>query len=752
MTLQTRRDIFHKQLVLIGGGHSHALIARMFGMRPLTGVKIVLISDVFQAPYSGMLPGYLAGLYNYDETHIDLARLCRFAGIEFILGKVKGLDPEKKEIRMQDRPAISYDVVSINIGSTPGLADVPGASTFATPVKPVPVFLASFDKMIAGLQESAAPDQRIVLVGGGAAGVEVSLGLRRRIPARHQVILIHRGCEILQEMPRSVREFFRKELSTAGVEVRTNSPVDRVEAKALFIGGQSVLFDQLFWMTQASPASWLKQSGLVLDGRGFIAVQPTMQSLLYPDVFAAGDVATIAGSQRAKAGVFAVRHAMPLAANLRAYIRGQKLVKFRPQAKFLVIVGTGAGRACAMKGKLSVHGSWVWKWKDYIDRKFMRQFADLQPMTAFTGPVEPDHDASQEKLQKRAAIRCLGCASKVGGDVLRDVLSELAIRYPDVHKDGVSTGLAEADDAAVFRVGAGQSVIQSIDYLTALVSDPYLLGRIAIAHSFSDIFAMGGTAHSAMALANIPYSKGLALRHQLMQLLSGIVVELTSLGAVLTGGHTTETSEFGIGISAVGTVDGDAILRKSGMNPGDKLILTKGLGTGLIFAAEMQLKAKGRWLEAAIASMLKNNATASVIARKYGALACTDVTGFGLAGHLSEMLNADLECGRELTAVLTSDLIPLLPGARECASMGIESTLAANNALYVDARSYIRPAAKAAGFLPYLFDPQTSGGLLFAVAAAKSAQAVADLAAAGLPEAAVVGTIEAFHESRIILI
>ena len=169
-----------KDLVLIGGGHSHAIVLRMIGMKPIESVRVTLISDVTHTPYSGMLPGYISGLYSYEESHIDLRKLANFAGAQFVKAKVIKFDPDKQEVYFADRPSLSYDVASINTGSVPEMESVDGAHEYAVPAKPTPVFIKAW-KNILELSKNSTDQLRLAVVGGGAGGVEISLSMQKRL-------------------------------------------------------------------------------------------------------------------------------------------------------------------------------------------------------------------------------------------------------------------------------------------------------------------------------------------------------------------------------------------------------------------------------------------------------------------------------------------------------------------------------------------------------------------------------------------
>jgi len=723
-------------LLLIGGGHTHALALRMLAMRPLPGVRVTLVSDVSSAPYSGMLPGHVAGFYTWEEMHIDLRRLCAFAGATFVLGHVDGLEAAERTVHVAGRPPLRADVISLNVGGSPSLAGVPGAAQWAIPAKPVPELLAGWEQVKMRVKAAAAERPcRVVLVGGGAGGVELALTMHHVLGGRASIALLHKGERLLPGHNERVRHTFSRLLPERGVTVRTGTEVAEVTAEGVrTAAGDQIAADFVFWVTQAAAPSWIAASGLATTEEGFVRVTPELQALGHPAIFAVGDVATIEGAPRPKSGVFAVRMAKPLVANLRALLSGKPLQAYRPQRQFLSLIGTGDGQAVASRRWLAGRSALFWRLKDRIDRRFMRKFADLPA-------AEPD-PADPTDLAESARMRCLGCAAKVAGSSLSRVMARLRAEHGAAWQEAVQSGavlvgLEAPDDAAVFTVPPGQALVQSVDYMPALVSDPYLFGRIAALHSLSDLFAMGAEPHSALAAALVPFAAETVTEENLYQLLSGALRELAAAGAVLIGGHSAEGAVTSLALTCNGLIDPARLLRKSGLRAGDALLLTKPLGVGVLFAAQMRLQAKAAWIDAALDSMLLSNGSAAAILREHGVAACTDVTGFGLAGHLLEMLRPG-----GLGAEIDLAALPALPGALECLRRGFASSLAAANRQALAAITGARGVA-AQDRLALLFDPQTSGGLLAGVPAARAADCLEALRAAGYPDAAKVGRVSA---------
>jgi pyridine nucleotide-disulfide oxidoreductase family protein len=375
----------NQKLVLIGGGHSHAIALKQWGLNPLPNVDLTLISDVEQTPYSGMLPGHVAGFYSYDETHIDLRSLAQFAGVEFIGDRAIAIDPEHNQITCASGQ-FKFDYLSLDIGSIPQSLTVPGAKDYAIPAKPVPDFLDAWYKLKQLAVSNPEQPLSMAIVGGGAGGVELALNMRtclkeilkeRNPPEIH---LIHRGKQLLSGHNDWVSKNLTKIIRQRGVKLHLQQEVREVFADRLICSsGLEIKASHIFWVTQATAPSWIKESELQTDDQGFILVADTLQSISHPNIFAAGDIATMINYQRPKAGVFAVRQGQPLFNNWQHILTQQPLQEYIPQDKYLALIGTGDFKAIASWDTFGWRAAFFWWLKDYIDRKFMNQFINLNP-------------------------------------------------------------------------------------------------------------------------------------------------------------------------------------------------------------------------------------------------------------------------------------------------------------------------------------------------------------------------------------
>lgn len=759
-------------LVLVGGGHSHALVLKRWGMKPLPGVRLTLISDRSVAPYSGMLPGYVAGFYGFEECHIDLRHLAEFAGAQFYLDRAVGLNLVQHRVHCDRHPPVAYDWVSIDIGSVPDCQSIPGSlggSLGGIPVKPVHQFLPAWEQLLEEMQ--ARPDYpwQLAIVGGGAGGVELALALQARIQRLSQPLqrdltvqfhLIHRDTHLMTGHAPVVQHTFERCLQQRKIVVHLQEQVVAIDSgKPCSIlrtaAGLTLSCDRIFWTTQATPAPWIATSGLATDDRGFILVTETLQSCSHPQVFAAGDIATLERHPRPKAGVFAVRQGKPLYENLTRVLQGKAPRPFVPQKALLALIGDGQGQAAASRGNWGLPLSpLLWHWKDHIDRRFMAKFQNLPPrmkMGAKMGAMQPS--ARPEPMY------CAGCGSKVGRGVLDTTLQRLRQEGRLQSQPDIVVGLEGSDDAAVLQSQPDRLLVQSVDFFPSPFADPFLTGQVVTEHCLNDLYALGADPHSALAIVTLPHGKPRIQEETLYQLLTGIGERLQQVGAVLLGGHTTEGEALALGLACNGWVSPADLWDKQqvpldqipqAQAPLDQvpqaqaLILTKALGTGTLFVAQNQGQAKAAWLDAAIDSMTLSHAAAVKILRHHGTTACTDVTGFGLWGHALDLV-------RWTTGQIHLDLeaLPLLPGVLDSLENGHFSSLYPQN-LRDRQRGNDRFTFSSTNpehhpehhpHWPVLFDPQTAGGLLAAVPQAQAQACLEALRGAGYRQSAIVGWI-----------
>nr|WP_322865010.1 selenide, water dikinase SelD [Aquicoccus sp. G2-2]MEA1112232.1 selenide, water dikinase SelD [Aquicoccus sp. G2-2] len=696
---------YTRDLVLIGGGHAHALVLKAWGMNPLPGARLTVINPGPTAPYTGMLPGYVAGHYTRDELEIDLVRLCRHAGARLILDKAAGIERMRREVTLEGRAPVAYDVASFDIGITAKM-DLPGFAEHGIGAKPLDTYAARWREFLTqATQGQVAAD--VAVIGGGVAGCELAMAMAHALQTAGvtpRITVIETDTQI-SGVGAKARQRLLAAMDALGIVVKTSARVVEVCADQVRLDGQPPIAATLcVGAAGAFAHHWIRQTDLPQQN-GFIEINADMGVVGDDALFAVGDCAVMPVAPRPKAGVFAVRAAPILHHNLRAALTGGRRKTWRPQKNFLKLISLGDKSAMAEKFGIALSGRFMWRWKDRIDRAFMDRLSDLPAMAV---PQASGELATGVAEMLAAKPLCGGCGAKVGRGVLSGALQPLAQPTGDV-----VTGAG--DDAAVIRQPGGGFQVISTDHLRSLIDDPALMTRIAAVHALGDIWAIGAQPQAGLASIIVPQMSA-ELQARTLTEITGVATEvLSAAGAQLVGGHTTMGAELTIGFTVTGTSK-TMPLTVGGAKSGDVLILTRPIGAGVLLAADMAGQADGRDVAAALTIMAQpQNREAAVLAPR--AHAMTDVTGFGLAGHVQAICAAS-----NLDANLHRDAIPLYAGARALSDAGVSSTLMPANR--ADA-----PLEGAQDAL--LHDPQTAGGLLAAVPEGKCDATIEALAAHG---------------------
>ena len=694
-----------RDLVMIGGGHAHALVLRAWGMDPLPGARLTVINPGPTAPYTGMLPGHVAGHYGRDDLEIDLVRLCRHAGARFIEDRAVGIDRVARQVLLEGRGPVSYDVASIDVGIHARM-EIPGFADHGIGAKPLDRYAARWRAFLDDVAAGKAPPQ-VAVIGGGVAGCELAMAMAYRLRqegADPAVTVIERGPGI-SGVGRRARKVIDAHMAELGITLRTGADVAEVRADRVMLKGKDAV-PAAFCVGAAGafPHDWIAQTDLP-QRDGFIEVGPDLGVTGDAALFAVGDCAVMPHAPRPKAGVFAVRAAPVLKHNLRAALSGGTRKQWRPQRNYLKLISLGDKSALAEKFGLAPSGSLMWRWKDRIDRAFMDRLSDLPRMSRQGVPAEA---AIGVRDILAAKPLCGGCGAKVGQGVLAGALDGLPAL-----SGAVVTGAG--DDAAVLRQPGGGYQVISTDHLRQMIADPATMARIAAVHALGDVWAMGAAPQVVLASIVLPQMSAELQARTLAEITAASRAVIEGAGAQLVGGHTTMGAELTLGFTVTGTRD-RMPLTVAGAQDGDVLILTRPIGSGVLLAADMEGRAAGRDVSAALRIMGEGQAREAAVLGPV-ATAMTDVTGFGLAGHLRAICAAS---GMDADLIATS--IPVYPGARELSEAGVSSTLMPANAA---------DAPVEGGSDPLLHDPQTAGGLLAAVPGAESAAVLAALEAAG---------------------
>ena len=653
-------------LVLAGGGHSHALVLKRWAMKPEQRPEqsIVLVNRSSTALYSGMVPGLIAGFYQRDELAIDLRQLCDQAGVAFFEAEITGLNPQAKSLSLRNRPALQFEWLSLDVGA------ISRPSAPGVPIKPLEASLAFLDN------ENPCDPQPLRVIGAGAAGLEVVLALRRRWPLRPLQ---------LQHRPRQLDTATRRSLQRARI-ILIDDDSDHHGPSLLCTGSQG-------------PA-WLASTGLPLDPDGRILTDRCLQVEGHPCLFASGDCAVISAEPRPASGVWAVRAGRPLAINLEAACQDRPLRPWQPQRQALQLIGSHRDAAWARWDGWQLQPSpLLWRLKQRIDRAFMAGFHKPASMS------------------DKSSMACRGCAAKLPAQPLAAALERVGLG-------------GQPEDAACLP--GSEELLQSMDGFPALVSDPWLNGRLTALHACSDLWACGATVSSAMATITLPMVSANEQQELLVHTMAGIRSVLAEQGAALIGGHTMESRSpapvpASLGLQVTLTVNGrssHSAWLKSGLQPDDALLISRPLGTGVLFAGAMTGDTKAADLDAALKHMAcSQHMLLEQIERiRKGIHACTDVTGFGLLGHLGEMLQNN----PGLKVQLDGSAIPAYPGALELFERGVSSTLAPSNRAawrWLEGPIQLQQQPSTA-LLELLVDPQTCGPLLLACTREAAAQLI----------------------------
>lgn len=733
-----------KDIVLIGAGHTNLHVVRMWGQSPVPDARLTLISPGSVAAYSGMLPGTLAGLYRPDQMLIDLHRLTQRNNVRLISGVCEEIDVAGRAVKVAGRPVIRFDVASVGIGSVPVHAELVQCHPGFVNIKPMFTFMDRLDAVLRSIETTHV---RVAVIGAGAAGVEIAFCLQQYLKNSQRnsdLFLVDANEQILKNYRARIRKLVTTELNQRGIQVLCNRRITTsVGTELQFLSGGSLQTDIVLWCVGAAAPSLLQKIDLPKSTSGFLLTDDSLQSTSGEPVFAVGDCGELQNHRVPRAGVYAVRQAPVLMENLRRILACEPLNDYHPQHDFLSLLSTGDGRAFFQWRSLSGYGCWWWRLKNAIDLKFLRKHQTSGM------PSHPSEQKSSigfgQMISRRAEskgmpgqMRCRGCGGKTSGRVLHAVLERLR---RECSMEEVS--FLQPEDAACLTGTAGPADVVSVDFFEAFLDDPWLMGRIAALHGLSDLWARGVRPTAALAMITLPEGDSEQQTELLYQVLAGGIRELSASGATLVGGHTMDGESLSIGFTMLGQNDGRSCFAKSGAQSGDRLILTRALGTGVILAANAMFKADRDSVDSMLASMLRGNSAASTVARSHGLCCVTDVTGFGLAGHLMEMLNAS-----QMDASITLSEVRLLSGAAACFQAGVRSSLDTENRWVEQHFHASGPQLQTWPEWAAMFDPQTSGGLLLCVPPHLETRVLEDLHGAGDNHAVVIGHVHAMSSAR----
>ena len=687
-------------LVLIGGGHSHLSVLMKLSKKPLNGNRITLITNEIDTPYSGMIPGYIEGIYSWRDSHIDLYRLCLKLNVRFIHAEVERVSAHEKEIYFKDRPKIKFDVLSINTGIQSNNREIKGAAKYCLPVKPISKLTNNFLNKITNFKS-------IAFIGGGAGSVELALAIKKRFLNINQDIKItiitgKRG--LLSTFPQKTKLTSLKTLEKFKIDIIEYKRVLEVKPKQIILSDKSLLkIDKAILSTNSMTPKWLAKSDILLTKDNYILVNKSFQTN-YKYVFASGDVIDFNNQNLKKAGVFAVRSGKPLAINIKQFILGKKLVEYKFNKNYLALIGTSKRSAIATKYNLTFNSRFFFYLKKYIDQNFIKKFSDFRIRKKFTlDALKTDvlniFVKHKEKItDENDIMQCKGCAAKVPLNALKQALP----------KDIVST----SEDAV--SVPGHPELYQTVDMISSIITDPFLLGKIAANHSISDMVSVNSKITSAMMILQLPLSKTEINSRDLEQVLLGANEIFKTIDCPLIGGHTMigKDKDPIIGFSILGQKQKKIKIVKNRrkIKTKDLLILTEKIGSGLIFAGINNYLIDSYFQIDVIKQMIKGNLNFGKISNQLNILSMTDITGFGLANHLLNLIKRD---NSKTGLTIYPNKIPLFQGVNECLNKDIKSSLFKSN--YDIAQKDIIYKRDKSKLDNILYDPQTVGGIAFII-------------------------------------
>ena len=687
-------------LVLIGGGHSHLSVLMKLSKKPLNGNRITLITNEIDTPYSGMIPGYIEGIYSWRDSHIDLYRLCLKLNVRFIHAEVERVSAHEKEIYFKDRPKIKFDVLSINTGIQSNNREIKGAAKYCLPVKPISKLTNNFLNKITNFKS-------IAFIGGGAGSVELALAIKKRFLNINQDIKItiitgKRG--LLSTFPQKTKLTSLKTLEKFKIDIIEYKRVLEVKSKQIILSDKSLLkIDKAILSTNSMTPKWLAKSDILLTKDNYILVNKSFQTN-YKYVFASGDVIDFNNQNLKKAGVFAVRSGKPLAINIRKFILGKKLVEYKFNKNYLALIGTSKRSAIATKYNLTFNSRFFFYLKKYIDQNFIKKFSDFRIRKKFTlDALKTDVlnifvKHKQKITDENDIMQCKGCAAKVPLNALKQALP----------KDIVST----SEDAV--RVPGHPELYQTVDMISSIITDPFLLGKIAANHSISDMVSVNSKITSAMMILQLPLSKTEINSRDLEQVLLGANEIFKTIDCPLIGGHTMigKDKDPIIGFSILGQKQKKIKIVKNRrkIKTKDLLILTEKIGSGLIFAGINNYLIDSYFQIDVIKQMIKGNLNFGKISNQLNILSMTDITGFGLANHLLNLIKRD---NNKTGLTIYPNKIPLFEGVNECINKNIKSSLFESN--YDIAQKDIIYKRDKSKIDNIIYDPQTVGGIAFII-------------------------------------
>ncbi|MDB9776906.1 selenide, water dikinase SelD [Alphaproteobacteria bacterium] len=688
----------YQVLLLAGAGHANIQVLKHLTMRNYEGLQTILIDKGYSSLYSGMAPGMIENYYKFEDSSIDIPKICKNSETIFINDEIIKLDEKKNYIYLKNHPPIKYNVLSLNVGSKSKINKLK-ISKKAKIIKVKPII--NLHNRITLIEDLIKKKEFVScsIIGGGVAGIEIAFALKSRFKNNIKITVFSNRKHLENSINSQSLNKILKLLNEHSINF-INSEITSIQDEYIEDKNNNKYPSNIsFISTGAMSLTWVVNSDLNLDEEGFIKVNRYLQSENYRNIFATGDIASLNYADRPKSGVMAVRQGEQLKKNIFKFLLNKNLSAFKPQSHWLYLIGTGNQNAVLNWRNISINGNLVWKLKEFIDRRFIEKFSFKGPMINLKKKIRlPLSIKVQNQINLK--MRCEGCGSKLSKNYLLSYLSNSNNKNLEILPDSASINLPDKE------------LVQSIDHIKYFNDmNPYVFGRIAYLHSQNDILSSGSKVNSFSVSLGLPHYEDLAQKFYLEFFMKGIIHESENDKSLLASGHTYTSDEPGITLNMNGT----KILAtaKDQARDNDLIYLTKPLGVGFLMSAFVN-NAKGvtsHVYEKLLKNMLISNKKAYEISNNYNGKALTDISGFGLAAHLIDIcLNSNLTAN----LILNKKLI-----IAECLN---ELGLFESSAYEDNKQSSINhikiiseQKLNILNLSKILFDPQTSGPLLISI-------------------------------------
>ncbi len=679
--------VFKKQLILIGGGHANIQVLKKQCMNEYIGLHTILISEKYDAIYSGSTPAFLQGQVKKKDISIDLQRLCFNAGATFIKDRVVSLDAINQSVHLKNYPSLDYDLLSINTGSVSKETKIKIYNyANCVMVKPISSFVEQIEKIDQIIISNR--NTKLTVIGSGIAGYEISFGLFERYKDKVSITLI--GTNNLKEQ--NINPTSKKKLLNLAKNIGItliNETVKEIDSKTLLLSnGETIYSDINFLSTGSATPKWLVESSIKTNNEGFAEVTRHLQSINFDNIFITGDIANIKDTPRAKSGVMAVRQGEILKENIFLKFQDKKLLNHNPQKNWLYIINTFQKKALLNYYFLSTHGNWCWRLKIFIDKIFMRKFEFPNKIRMIKKIVNLNN--YQKSVDN---MICQGCGSKVSKATLLNYLNRENIN-------------SELSDSSILDVNS-KSLLQSIDHIKLFSSmNPFDFGRISYYHSQNDILSSGGNVKSLSISLALPFCEGVVEEFYMEYFMKGVQLEASKEDSFIASGHSYQSNDPGITITMNGIYEKK--ISKDQAKLGDLIYLTKPLGTGYLLASYFKncdLLSSSDFQKLMI-WLKTGNKNAFKISKKYQTSVITDISGFGLASHLSDICRSS---GLSAKIMLNEDILinKNIEILKKHQSSGFKNNyMACSNDISIRENHHL---------INILFDPQTNGPLLLSI-------------------------------------